>query len=526
MHATHATPIDERAHARRWWTLLVLCLSLALIGLDNTILNVALPTLGRDLEASTSQLQWIVDSYVLVFAGLLLCVGSLGDRFGRKRVLQLGLVVFLVGSVLSSCAGSADALIATRALMGLGAAAIMPSTLSILTNLFTDAAERAKAIAVWAGVSAMGIAIGPTTGGWLLEHFSWHSVFIVNVPVVVGALALGRWLVPESRDPRAPRLDPVGAILSVAGLVALVFAVIEAPEAGWTSVQTLGVGVGALAILAAFVAWELRREQPMLEIRFFRDPRFSAASLTIMLVFFALFGALFFLTQLLQFVMGFTALEAGVRTIPSAVAVMAAAPLSAPLVQRLGTKLVVAAGLTLVAAAMFSLATFDVGDGYGPVLAAMVVLGLGMGLVMAPATESVMGSLPLEQAGVGSATNDTTRELGGALGVAILGSLLSSRYSSAVDEALAGSALPPDAATAVRDGVGGAAIVADRVGGDAGQALLEVARSAFVDGMGLAFLVAGAVALAGAVVALVFLPARPGTLAELDDELVDEPVAA
>src|SRR5688500_6293243 len=284
-----------------------MCLSLMVIGVDNTILNVALPTLVRDLGATTSQLQWIVDSYTLVFAGLLLTAGSLGDRFGRRRALSVGLLVFGLGSVASALAGSAEQLIVTRALMGVGGALIMPATLSIISNVFTEPAERGRAIAVWAGCSAMGIAIGPLSGGWLLEHFWWGSVFIVNIPIVLLALTGGRLFVPESKDPSPPGLDPLGAVLSIVGLGVLVWAIIEAPVQGWTDPTTLSAFLAAAVLVAGFIAWELHTDHPMLDVHFFANPRFSAASTAVTLVFFALFGSTFLQTQYLQFVLGYSA---------------------------------------------------------------------------------------------------------------------------------------------------------------------------------------------------------------------------
>src|SRR5215217_1894567 len=461
---------SEALYGRRWWALGVLGLSLFLISLDNTILNVALPTLQEDLSPSASGLQWIVDSYLLVFAGLLLVAASLGDRFGRRRMLFAGLGIFGFGSVLAAMSGSAELLIASRALMGVGAAAIMPSTLSILTNTFPDR-ERAKAIAIWSGVAGLGVAFGPVVGGYLLKHFSWGSVFLVNVPLVVIAIAAALWLVPESRDAKGSRLDPIGALLSVVGLTKLVWAIIEAPGHGWTSPSVVGAFAASAAVLGAFIAWELRVESPMLPLRFFRDPRFSAASISIALVFFSLFGVIFFLTVYLQSVLGYTALEAGVRTIPVSAALIVGSGLSTKLDKRLGTTL--------------------------------VVLGLGMGLAMAPATESIMGSLPRDQASIGSAVNDTVRQVGGALGVAILGSVLSSRYSSDMDDAV--RELPAPAAHAASDGLAGAVQVAARTGNDG---LVASANHAFVAGMSTAAWVAAGVALAGAVIALVALPSR------------------
>ncbi|HEX9995446.1 MAG TPA: MFS transporter [Acidimicrobiales bacterium] len=502
-------------HRRRWGTLVVLCLSLLIIGLDNTILNVALPTLQRDLDASTSQLQWIVDSYVLVFAGLLLTAGAIGDRFGRKGALNLGLVVFAVASVLSAYADSAGMLIATRALMGVGGAFIMPTTLSILTNVFTDPRERARAIAAWSGVAGLGIALGPVTGGWLLEHFWWGSVFLVNVVVVVVALAAGAVLVPTSRDDETPPLDLVGAALSVAGLTALVWAIIEAPISGWGSGPIVAGFAAAAVLLGAFLVWERRVAHPMLPLTFFSNPRFSAASVAVTLVFFGLFGSLFLLTQYLQSVLGYTALEAGVRLLPLALVLSVAAGASARLVERIGTKRVVALGLVLVASGLVLASTASAESGYGLVVSAMMIMAMGMGLTMAPSTESIMGSLPLGKAGVGSAVNDTTRQVGGALGVAVLGSIVSSGYRPDVTDRLAGS-LPPEALEVVTDSVGGAVGVAARVGGPAGDVVAAVARTAFADAMGAALLVGAAVAFLGAVVALLWLPARavePGSAA-------------
>jgi EmrB/QacA subfamily drug resistance transporter len=479
---------------RRWWTLVVLCFSLLVISLDNTILNVALPTLERDLHATSSQLQWIVDSYMLVFAGLLLSAGALGDRFGRRRALTVGLAVFGLGSALSAMAGSAGMLIASRALMGVGGAFIMPSTLSILTATF-PAHERAKAIGAWAAVSGLGIAIGPVAGGWIVEHADWSWIFLVNLPFVIAALLAQRPLVPESRDPAAPKLDVPGFALSTAGLTALVWAIIEAPQWGWSDARIVGAFAAAAALLAAFVAWERRTPHPMLDVRLFRNPRFSAASGAISLSFFALFGSIFFLTQYLQLVLGYSAFEAGLRVLPVAGALVIASPLSARLSGRVGAKVVVAAGLSLIAAGLLVMTGFETDSSYGLVALAYATLGLGMGLAMTPATDSIMGSLPLAKASVGSAVNDATRTTGGALGVAVLGSILSSGYRGEMDGVPA----------AAHDSLSGALAVAARTGN---ETLVTTAQNAFVSGMHSAALVAAGIALAGALVALVFLPSR------------------
>jgi EmrB/QacA subfamily drug resistance transporter len=490
---------------RRWWTLGVLCISLIVISLDNTILNVALPTLERDLGASASQLQWIVDAYMLVFAGLLLTAGALGDRFGRRRALTFGLVVFGTGSALSAMATTPGMLIAARAVMGVGGAFIMPSTLSIITNVFPPV-ERAKAIGFWAAFAGLGIAIGPVAGGWLVEHADWSWIFLVNLPFVVAALPLVRALVPESKDPASPPLDLPGFALSTAGLTALVWAIIEAPDRGWTDPAVLASFAAAALALGAFARWQLRSAHPMLDVRLFRNPRFSASSLAISLAFFALFGMMFFITQYLQLILGYSAFEAGLRTLPIAGGLVLAGPLSAKLAERLGTKVVVTAGLLVVGSGLALLGFADAGSGYGIVAASLTVLGMGMGMAMAPATDAIMGSLPLEKASVGSAVNDATRITGGALGVAILGSVLASGYRGGMEDAVAG--MPAPAAETARESLAGGLAVASQGGGETGQRVLTAAQDAFLSGMHSAAAVAAIVALAGAIVAFALLPAR------------------
>jgi EmrB/QacA subfamily drug resistance transporter len=494
-----------KPYEKRWKALGVLILSLFVISLDNTIMNVTLPTLVRELGASASQLQWIVDAYVLVFAGLLLTAGSLGDRFGRKGTLTIGLVVFGAGSAIAAFAQTPEQLIATRAFMGIGGALIMPATLSILTNIFPTQ-ERAKAIAIWSAVAGLGFGLGPALGGWMLERFWWGSVLLVNVPVVAAAVLLGHRLIPTSKDPHADRPDPIGAVLSIAGLAALLYGVIEAPRNGWTDVASIGWLGAGFALIAGFVAWELRSDHPMLDMRFFRNPRFTAASVSITMSFFALAGSLFFLTQIFQFLMGYSTLKAGVAILPAALASAVGAPIGAAVAKRYGTKAAVTGGLVIIAVGLGLVAAITTTSGYGLLLMAMMVAGFGVGLAMTPATESIMGSLPPAKAGVGSAVNDTTREIGGALGVAVLGSLLVSGFTAGMADVTRG--LPAAAAEIARDSLGGALAVAAQVGGEAGRGLADAARTAFVDGTGLAMLIGAGFALAGALVALVFLPAR------------------
>jgi MFS transporter, DHA2 family, multidrug resistance protein len=498
---------ERQADTRRWLVLGVMCLSLLLIVMDNTIVNVALPTLQRDLDASTTQLQWVVDAYILVFAGLLLTMGSLGDRFGRRGALAIGLSVMGTASILSSFADSADQLIATRALMGVGGAMIMPATLSIITNVFTDRRERAQAIAIWSATAGAAVAIGPVTGGWLLEHFWWGSVFLVNVPVVVVALVLGQLFVPTSRDPSAPPIDVVGALLSIAGLVVLVWAIIEGPG-GWTNPEILGAFALSAVLLGIFVVWERRVRFPMLDVGFFRNPRFSAASGAIMLTFFAMFGSLFLLTQFLQSILGYTPLEAGIRLLPMAGVMLVISPLSAKVVERIGSKIVVATGLSVGAVGLIIASRLTAGASYPEVLVALVVLAAGLALVMPPATESIMGSLPLAKAGVGSAVNDTTRQVGGALGVAVLGSVMSSTYGPRVTEAISGLPVSSEQATAIHDQIGAAMRAAAEIGGEPGRMLADVASRGFADGMSAAFIIGAAALALGAVIVSLFLPAR------------------
>jgi EmrB/QacA subfamily drug resistance transporter len=511
-------------YARRWQALIVLALSLLVVSVDNTILNVALPTIREELDAGSSELQWIVDSYLLVFAGLLLAAGTLGDRFGRKRALFTGLGIFGLGSLLAAISSSSTELIASRALMGVGAAAIMPTTLSILTNIFPKQ-ERPKAIAIWAAVAGMGIAIGPISGGFLIEHFAWSSIFLVNLPIVAICLVAGAVLIPESRDPAKPRLDLAGIGLSISGLTAVVWGLIEASERGWSD-ATIVVAFGAgAAVLALFVGWERRAKEPMLDVTVFRNLRFSAASIAITFVFFALMGVMYFLTTYLQSVLGYTALEAGVRMAPIAVGLILAAKLSVALTARLGTKVVVSAGLALVGVALGAFTDVGVDTAYlTKVAGSLTAMGFGMGLAMAPATDAIMGSLPKAKAGIGSAMNDVVRELGGTLGVAVLGSVVSSSYASGMDGATDG--LPAEAAEAASDSVGGAHEAAAEIGGGAAAKLVTLADASFIDAMTTAAGVAAGVALVGALVAAAFLPSRAAAESEDLDESALEPAAA
>ncbi len=490
---------------RRWWTLAVLCLSLLMVVMGNTVLNVALPTLVRELHASSSQLQWIVDAYSLVFAGLLFTGGALGDRFGRKGALTAGLVTFGVGSGLAAVSNSANQIIACRAVMGAAAALVMPATLSILANTFAPR-ERARAIGIWAGVAGIAGAVGPITSGWLLQHFWWGSVFFLNLPIVVVAVVTGRFLVPTSRDPRGIRLDLVGAALSIGAVSSLIYGIIEAPARGWTDGVILGSFAIAAALMVVFASWELSREHPMLDLRYFKRRGFTGGSIAISLVFFGMFGMFFLITQYLQLVRGYSALSAGVHMLPFAFTMMVVAPMSARIAERIGTRGTVCLGLAVAATGQFLLSTNDIDTGYGLLALSFVVLAAGMGLTMAPSTASIMSSLPLAKAGIGSAMNDTNRELGGALGVAVLGSLVVSRYTSGIGGAIAG--LPSALQEAARRSLGGALQVAGQIGGDEGAALARTAKHGFTDGMSYSLTIGSLVALAAAVLVAIVLPNR------------------
>jgi len=505
-------PIHPEIHARRWKILAVLCTSLMIVIIGNTALNVAIPRLAVDLDASTTDLQWMVDSYSLVFAGLLFAAGTIGDRFGRKGALQAGLALFLVGTVLAAAGDSSSSVIVARAVMGLAAAFVMPSTLSILTNVF-PAHERAKAIAVWAGIAGGGAAIGPVASGFLLEHFYWGSVFLVNVPVIVLALAVGHFLVPTSRDPQQPPLDIPGALLSIVAISALVYGIIEGPHNGWVSGTTLGIFAGSAVAMALFAWRELHTTHPMLDLRLFRDRRFSVASGGMTLIFFAMFGTFFLVSQYFQLVLGYSPLESGLFQLPMAFVMMFLSPQVPKLVNRFGVFRTVPAGLSSVAIGLGLFSLMGVGTAiwwmYGPIL----FLAVGMVLTMTPLTTLIMSAVPLRQAGVGSAMNDTTRELGGALGVAVLGSLVTSTYGNAIADAISGLAGPQQAAA--ESGLTGAFAVADQLGAD-GAALAAAAKQAFVDGIGVAAIAGSVVVALAAAATWRLLPRQGGQVAPAD----------
>jgi EmrB/QacA subfamily drug resistance transporter len=498
--------MEERTvHARRWWILGVLVISLLVVVLDNTILNVALKTIQEDLAASQADIEWAVNSYVLVFAGLLFTWGVLGDRFGRKRMLLLGLLIFGLTSALTAFSDGSGQLIGFRALMGIGAAAVLPQTLSIITNVF-EPAERGKAIGVWAGFSAAAIALGPITGGFLLEHFWWGSIFLVNVPIVAVGLVLVFLVVPESKDPAPGRVDPLGVLLSITGLVLLVYGIIKGGQHNdWGSPEVLGTMLGGLALLALFAVVERHSRHPSLDITLFRNPQLTAATAAITLAFFALMGVTFYFAFYLQVIRDYSPLEAGLCLLAVAVAIMIAAPRSAKLARRFGTRVLVGTALAGVAVAFGLQALVTADTPLWVIELLLFAQGFTMGNVMAPATNAVMGAIPRDKAGAGSAVNTTFRQLGGALGVAILGSVLSTAYRDRLGSAV--DVLPESLRHDAAESIGGTYAVLAQAGPAAAR-LQQAASDAFVHAMHVTALGAAAAALLGSVVVWIWLPGR------------------
>ncbi|WP_426403449.1 MFS transporter [Streptomyces sp. R-07] len=501
--------VPEAVHRRRWAVLGVLMLSLLIVVLDNSILNVAVKTIAAPaptgIGATQSELEWSINSYTLVFAGLLFTSGLLGDRLGRKKVLLFGITVFGIGSALAALSGSPGELIAYRAVMGLGAAFVMPATLAVLMNVF-ERDEQPKAIGIWAGSVGLAIAIGPITGGILLEHFWWGSIFLVNVPVVLLALALMLWLVPDSRDPKPGRVDIPGVLLSVVGLVLLVYGIIRGGElASFTDVTVLAPVLGGLAVLVVFVLHERRSDHPAIDMSYFKKPAFSAAVAAIALVFFALMGVTFFSAFYLQSVRGYSALQSGLLILPLAVAQMVFAPRARLVVDRFGARAVCTVGMLLVALGLAAFALFDASTPVWVMEVVFFLQGAGMAHIMPPVTVAIMQALPREKAGSGSAINNTFRQVGGALGVAVLGSVLSSTYRSGIEGHLGG--VPAALRETAGESVEATLAVAAKLG-PAGKGLVAPAYTAFLDAMHVTAIASAVIGVAGAIVVALFLPGR------------------
>jgi DHA2 family multidrug resistance protein-like MFS transporter len=496
-------------HGRRWLILAVLCLSVFLALIDNTIVNVALPSISRELRVSTTNLQWIVDAYSLVFAALLLVGGSLGDRYGRKGALQFGLVGFGAFSILAGLSGNIDLLIVARGLMGVAAALIFPATLAILTDVFTDATERAAAVGIWTSITGLGVALGPITGGLLLEHFSWSSIFFATVPIAGTAFVLGTWLLPTSRDAASPRVDLLGFLLSITGVAALVYTTIEAPNWGWSAWITIAGYIAGAAILTAFTAWELRVAEPMIDIRLFRNLGFSAASFSIMAAFFGLFGFIFLITQYFQLIHGYSPLSAGVHTLPFAVGLAVSAPAAPILVRGLGARIVIPAGLSLMAVGFYIASTLGSATAFfGPVVASMIFSSIGLGLVTTACTVAILAALPPSKAGVASAINDVARELGGSFGVAVVGAIFTSVYGPRLVMMLRHSGLSQATLAVARQSPAAALRVAGPEPASIHAATIDAVHNAFIAGLSRGSLLCTGVSIAGALIAFFVLPSH------------------
>ena len=519
-----STPVARMTgpYRRRWSALLVLCLSLLVIVMANTSLMVAAPAMSRDLGLSSSDLQWVIDGYTVPYAALMLALGAVGDKFSRRGALLAGLLIFGGGSVAGFLAHSVAAVITARAVMGVGAAVIMPATLSLLVATFPRT-ERTRAITAWSATSGLAIAMGPLIAGWLLQSHSWHSTFLINVPIAAVAIVAALLLVPPSRAEGMGRPDIVGGLLSMVTVGSLVYMIIEGPHFGWGR-NAIIAGVVAAVGLIAFVAWELHlsgpanrpgptsRPRPMLNLSKFRDRSFTGAALAVLLFFLGAFGTLYYATQHLQFVLGYSPLATGVRLLPLAGAVFAGAVLTGRLTPRLGLKPVVVFGMLLGTAGIFLLTRIGDGSTYTDFLPTLILLGLAIGLAAAPCTDVIMSAFPEAELGVGGGTNDTALELGGALGIAVLGSILASTYKSTLGAALAGAHLPAAALSTAKDSIGGALGVAQQVahspagGPQQAQALVAAADHAFAHGVAHTSLIGGIILAAGTIVVAVILP--------------------
>ncbi|MFJ8945994.1 MFS transporter [Streptomyces sp. NPDC102395] len=509
------TPVEKMTgpYARRWWALLVLCLSLLITVMANTSLIVAAPDMTTDLGLSSSDLQWVVDSYTVPYAALMLVLGAIGDKYSRRGALVLGLLIFAGGSVMGSLVDETSLVIVARAIMGIGAAVVMPATLSLVVATFPRS-ERAKAITAWAATSGLAVALGPLVSGWLLEDHAWGSTFLINVPIAVLAVFGALALVPPSKAEGMGRIDYVGGLLSIVSVGFLIYAAIEGPHSGWgvgpvTAALVAGVG------LVAFVAWELRHPHPMLDVRRFALRPFTGSMLAVMFFFFGMFAVIYYSTQFLQFVLGYGALDTGVRLLPLGGAVFLGSAVTGVLAPKLGVRVMAVTGMTVGTAGMFLLTQIDKGSTYGDFLVPLMMLGLALGLAISPATDTIMGSFPEAELGVGGGVNDTALELGGALGIAVLGSLLGTAYRDELTD-LVGNRLPAEAMETAKDSVGAGLAVAQRVAQDpsAGpqqaQAAVDAVHQAFAHAVAQTSLIGGIIMAAGTLIVLAVLPGRRG----------------
>ena len=488
---------------RRWLVLGVMALASVMVMVSNTVLNTALPAMARDLEAGTSTLLWIVNGYTLILAGLLLAAGTAGDRFGRRRFLALGLLIFGAGSAGAALSSDANLLIGMRGVQGAGAALIFPATLSIITNVFARQ-ERALAIGIWAASTGLGIAVGPLVGGALVHEFSWPAVFWMLVPAC-GALLVGLLIVPDSRDRRRRRLDAPGAVLATLGLLALVYGIIEGESAGWTSAEILIAFAAGVGFLAAFIVAEARSNDPMLPLHFFRQRDFNGGVFTIFFVAFALMMVLFFLVLFLQVVQGKSAFAAGLQMLPMAGMMIVGAPISGLLVGKVGPKLLIVLAMVVMFAGVVWLTRLDVDSSYLDVVIGLLAFGFGGGMAMAPMTDTVMAAVPVDDAGIGSAINDVMRELGAALGIAVTGTVVASLYASQVTADLTG-VVPPEIVASVADGIAVAAVVAQQLEPGLGLIVQDAVGAAFVDAFTTGFWISAGFMAAAAVLAILLIP--------------------
>ncbi|MET8164912.1 MFS transporter [Streptomyces sp. NPDC005329] len=511
------TPVEKMTgpYAKRWSALIVLCLSLLIVVMANTSLIVAAPDMTMDLGLSSSDLQWVIDGYTVPYAALMLVLGSIGDKYSRRGALVTGLLVFAGGSVMGSLVDRTELVIAARAIMGVGAAVVMPATLSLLVAIFPRR-ERAKAITAWTATSGLAIAVGPLVAGWLLQDHAWGSTFLINVPIAVAAVVGALALVPPSKAAGMGRIDYVGALLSIVSVGSLVYATIEGPHFGWGA-GPIAAAVVAGVGLAGFVAWELRHPHPMLDVRRFRLRPFSGSMLAVLFFFFGTFGAIYYSTQFLQFVLNYDALQTGVRLLPLAGAVFVGAAVTGRLTPKLGVRAMVVSGMVIGTAGVFLLTRVDTGSTYADFLAPMMMLGFAIGLSVSPATDTIMGSFPESELGVGGGANDTALELGGSLGIAILGSLLGTAYRDELTD-LVGGSLPANALETAKDSVGGGLAVAEQVakdpagGAQRAQALVEAVHEAFAHGVAQTSLVGGIIMAAGTMIVFAVLPGRKASV--------------